>query len=64
MKTEFKNIEESENKITATAVRTLRKSWDSSVEDYNNTYEIENKFSIIKKDGKWYIDEFSYNGEF
>ena len=61
IKTEFKNIEESKDKISATAVRTFRKSWDYSDELYNKTYEIENPFVIVKKDDKWYVEQFSYN---
>ena len=61
IKTEFKNIEESKDKISAIAVRTFRKSWDYSDELYNKTYEIENPFVIVKKDDKWYVEQFSYN---
>ncbi len=58
---DFKDIEESENKISCTAVRTFRESWDPFDEAYNKTYQKEDKFTIVKIDGKWYVDEFNYN---
>ena len=63
VKTEFKDIEESDDKISATAVRTFREDWYEESEGYNKIYQVENKFTIVKKDGKWYVDEFSYNGD-
>lgn len=64
VRTEFKDIKEEKDKISCTAVRTFRRSWDSTDEAYNKTYEKEDNFSIVKKDGKWYVDEFSYNGDY
>ena len=61
LKAEFKNIEASEDKISCTVVRTFRESWDSTDELYNKTYEKEDKFTIIKIDDKWYVDEFNFN---
>ena len=61
LKVEFKNIETSEDKISCTVVRTFRESWDSTDELYNKTYEKEDKFTIIKIDDKWYVDEFNFN---
>lgn len=61
VKTEFKDVEASENRISSIAIRTFRESWNPSDEEYNKTYQKEDKFTIIKKDGKWYIDEFNYN---
>ena len=54
-------IKKSENKISCTAVRTFRESWDPFDEAYNKTYQKEDKFTIVKIDGKWYVDEFNYN---
>ena len=61
LKVEFKNIETSKDKISCTVVRTFRESWDSTDELYNKTYEKEDKFTIVKIDNKWVIDEFNYN---
>ena len=60
-KIEFKDIEETENKITCNVVRTFRNSFDPSDKEYNETYVKENKFTIVKQNEKWLIDEFSYN---
>ena len=59
--TKFKDINEDENKISATVVRTFREDWDPESEGYSKTYQKEDKFTIVKKDGKWYVDEFNYN---
>ena len=61
VKTEFKDIKETENEISAIAVRTFREDWNTESEGYNNLYQKEDSFKIIKKDGKWYIDQFNYN---
>lgn len=60
-KIEFKDIEKTENKITCTAIRTFRESFNPSDEEYNQTYQKEDKFTIVNIDGIWYVDEFSYN---
>jgi hypothetical protein len=58
----FESVTEEADKITATAIRTFRESFDSEDENYNNTYEVKNTFTIVKQsDGSWLIDEFSYN---
>ena len=61
IKTEFKNIQKSDNKISCTAVRSFRESFFSEDEGYKKIYQKEDTFTIIKKDGKWYVDEFNYN---
>ena len=53
-----------ENKISCIAVRSFRESFFAEDEGYNNIYQKEDKFTIVKKDGKWYVDEFSYNGDY
>ena len=59
-KIEFKDIQTSENQITCSVVRTFRKSFNPSDEEYHQTYQKEGTFTIVKIDGKWLIDEFSY----
>ena len=60
-KIEFKDIQETEDKITATAVRTFRESFNPSDEEYNKTYQDEHPFTIVNIDGTWFVDEFTYN---
>ena len=57
---EFKDIQTSENQITCSVVRTFRKSFDPTDEDYSETYQKEDNFTIVKIDGKWFVDEFRY----
>ena len=59
-KIEFKDIQTSENQITCSVVRTFRKSFDPTDEDYSETYQKEDNFTIVKIDGKWFVDEFRY----
>lgn len=60
-KIEFKDVEAAENKISCNVIRTFRNSFDPGDEEYHQTYQKENKFTIIKVDNRWFIDEFSYN---
>ncbi|MBR2290254.1 MAG: hypothetical protein IJ867_06695 [Clostridia bacterium] len=60
-KIEFENIEASTDKITCNVKRTFRKSFDPSSEDYNETYQKENTFTIVKQNETWLIEDFSYN---
>ena len=60
-KIEFKDVQDDGNKISCNVVRTFRESFDPSDENYNKTYTKEDKFTIVKIDDKWVIDEFSYN---
>ena len=59
-KVEFKDIQSEENKITCTVVRTFRESFDPGDEEYNQTYQKEDTFTIVEIDGKWFVDEFSW----
>lgn len=61
VKVEFKDIQENDNKITCTVVRTFRNSFDYSDPGYNETYTKEDKFTIVKENNSWLVDEFSYN---
>ena len=60
-KIKFENIETSKNKISCNVIRTFRESFDANDEGYNKTYQKEDKFTIVKTDGQWFVDEFSYN---
>ncbi len=61
-KIEFKDIHQTNNKISCTVVRTFRESFDPSDEEYNNTYTKSDDFIIRKQsDGSWLIDKFNYN---
>lgn len=61
IKVEFKDIQTSTNKISCNVVRTFRESFNSLDEAYNNTYQKEDSFCIVKIDGEWKIDKFNYN---
>ncbi len=56
----FNNIKKSSNSISCTVVRTFRKGFSPDDEDYNETYEVSNEFSIIKDGDNWKVDKFSY----
>lgn len=61
IKIEFDNIEVLDNKITCQVIRTLRKNFNPSTEEYNEIYKKENTFTILKVNEQWLVDEFSYN---
>jgi hypothetical protein len=60
-KIDFENVVYSSDSITCDVIRTFRKSFDSSDEEYNETYTKSDTFTIIKDSDGWIIDEFSYN---
>ena len=60
-KIEFKNISSTANKINCTVIRTFRESFDPNDENYDNTYQKEDEFILIKRNNKWIIDKFNYN---
>ena len=60
-KVEFKDIENLNDVITCTAVRTFRESFDPSNEGYNKTHQDEAIFTIVNIDDTWLVDDFSYN---
>ena len=61
IKVEFENIESTDTQITCNVIRTFRESFDPGDEAYNNTYQKEDTFRIVKQNNTWLIDDFSYN---
>lgn len=64
LKTEFKNIKQEEDTITATVVRTMTKEAIVTMEEDElekaETYILENPIVLKLVDGKWLIDTYSW----